>query len=421
MLKSDYSYSSIKMEDLKPYEGKILNIVKEFEDGCCKGNDFIGWYDYIKEFDEVLLDVIEFDARNICEKYDTLVVCGIGGSYLGSRAVIEAVKGLNKGNIEVVYMGNTFDDRYTKDMLDYLDKRNFCVNVISKSGSTLETAVAFRMLKSKLMDKYGDDYKYRVYATTDEFDGCLREMVDKEGYKSYVIPKDIGGRYSVFTPVGLLPMAVAGLDVRSFVKGAKNAVEDLNNKDLRENVAYQYSVYRYLQFSKNKKVELFASYSPYLGMVSEWWKQLFGESEGKENKGLFPASVNFSTDLHSLGQFVQQGSKILFITQLKNVGIGNLMIGETLDDSDHLNYLKGISLGKINLAAQEGTNKAHFYNGEVDNFTFVIDNIDEYNVGYFMFVMMYSCMLSANLLGVNPFDQPGVEFYKKEMKELLKK
>ena len=421
MIKSDYTYSAIKLKDLKIYESAVLNIVKDFADGSCKGKEFIGWYDYVKKLDLELLGKIENDARDICDKYDTMVVCGIGGSYLGARSVIEAIKGLNRGGVEIIYLGNTFDERYTKDVLDYLDKRNFCVNVISKSGSTLETAVAFRLLKSKLLGKYGEDYKNRIYATTDERSGCLREMADSEGYKSYVIPRNVGGRYSVFTPVGLLPIAVAGINIKAFVKGAKQALDDLNCKEMEGNIAYQYATYRYIQYLRTSKVELFASYSPYLNMLSEWWKQLFGESEGKENKGLFPASAIFSTDLHSLGQFVQEGSKVLFITQLKDINRGNLKIEELKSDIDGLNYLKGVPLDQINLIAQEGTNKAHFAFGGIDNFTFVVDGINESNLGYFMFVMMYSCMISANLLGVNPFDQPGVEYYKKEMKKMLKK
>lgn len=421
LIKSDYEYSSIKLDDLKPYESDVLSIVKSFESGTCKGCEFIGWYKFIEQFDEEILRRIEKDAQDIRLNYDTLVVCGIGGSYLGARAVIEAVKGFNKGNVEIVYVGNTFDEQYTRDVMEYLDKRNFCVNVISKSGTTLETAVAFRFLKEKLKEKYGEDYKNRIYATTDEKNGCLRSVAEKEGYKSYAIPEDVGGRYSVFTPVGLLPVAVAGVDVGMFVNGSRQALSDLKNDKIEENISYQYAIYRYLQYLKGYKVELFATYSPYLNMVSEWWKQLFGESEGKDSKGLFPASVNFSTDLHSLGQFVQQGSRVLFITQIKCVDKGTLIIKEQQENDDMLNYLSGVSLAEINLIAQRGTNKAHFDIGGVDNFTFVIDEMNEYNVGYFLFAMMYSCMISANLLGVNPFDQPGVEFYKKEMKELLKK
>ena len=420
-VKSDYTYSAIKLSDLNCYEGTVLKIVDEFEKKICKGNDFIGWYDYIANFDRELLYNINKDAKEITEKYDTLVVCGIGGSYLGARAVIESIKGFKSDCVEIVYMGNTFDERYTSDMLEYLDKKNFCVNVISKSGSTLETAIAFRMLKNKLRAKYGDDYRYRIYATTDEKNGCLREMADKEGYKSYVIPGDVGGRYSVFTPVGLLPLAVAGVDICAFLEGANCSLKDCRCKKMSENVAYQYAAYRYNQYLKNNKVELFVSYSPYLNMLAEWWKQLFGESEGKENKGLFPASVNFSTDLHSLGQFVQQGSRVMFISQIKVLSEGILKVEKSDDDLDNLNYLSGVSFEEINLIAQEGTNKAHYVNGGVDNFTFVMGKVDAYNVGYFMFLLMYSCMLSANLIGVNPFDQPGVEYYKKEMKQLLKK
>lgn len=421
MIKTDFKYSSIKLEDLKKYENDVLRIVQNFENKNCKGNDFIGWFSYVSDLGLDFINNIKKDAEEIKEKFDVLVVCGIGGSYLGSRAVIESLKGFKNTDIEILYLGNTFDERYIRDVINYLNDKNFCVNVISKSGTTLETAIAFRILKDILVKKYGEGYVDRIYATTDEFDGCLRKMSSLENYKSYVIPKNVGGRYSVFTPVGLLPIAVAGIDIEKFVLGAKKALEDVCVKDINVNIAYQYSIYRYMQYLKNNRVELFATYSPYLCMLAEWWKQLFGESEGKENKGLFPSSVNFSTDLHSLGQFVQQGSKILFITQLKVLNSGDLKAPKNENDVDNLNYLCDISLDKINLIAQEGTNKAHYDIGGVDNFTFVIDEVNDKIIGYFMFTMMYSCMLSANLLGVNPFDQPGVEFYKKEMKNLLKK
>ena len=421
MIKTDYKYSSIDLEQLKTIEQRIFDVVNDFENKRCLGNDFIGWYTYLDDVSGELLDRINRDAQEITDNYDVLVVCGIGGSYLGARAVIEAIKGFIYSGVEIIYLGNTFDERYTADVLRYLENKNFCVNVISKSGGTLETATSFRLLKRMLKEKYGKEYNKRIYAITDQFDGCLRKMADEEGYKTYCIPKDVGGRYSVFTPVGLLPLAAAGVDIGSFVEGAKQARSHVAIKDVGGNVAYQYAGYRYLQYSKGKTVELFASYTPYLNMLSEWWKQLFGESEGKNGKGLFPASVTFSTDLHSLGQFVQEGTKLCFITQLKVLNKGVLKIGVEDNDVDNLNYLKDRTLGEINLIAQEGTNKAHYQIGDVDNFTFVMDVVNEFSVGYMLFVFMYSCMISAGLLGVNAFDQPGVEFYKKEMKSLLKK
>ena len=422
MIELDYTYSSVNIKQLKKYETKINKIVDDFVNKRAVGNDFFGWHEYPKNISENLIEKINATANHIKDISNVFVVCGIGGSYLGSRAVIESLKGFYNSDVEIIYLGNTFDEKYIRDTINYLKDKDFTVNVISKSGTTLETAVAFRMLKKMLNDKYGVNSKDRIYVTTDEKNGCLREMCEKEGYCSFVIPKDIGGRYSVFTPVGLLPLAVAGINVSEFIDGAKKGYIDFQEKTIEKNIAYQYAAYRYYQYIKNKKrVEVFASYSPYLNMVGEWWKQLFGESEGKEGKGLFPASVNFSTDLHSLGQFIQQGSKILYISQLMIKENGTLKINEEKNNEDGLNYLCNVSLSEINLIAQEGTNKAHFENGDVDNVRFVIENLNESSMGYLLYFYMFSCMVSGYLLKVNPFDQPGVEFYKREMKNLLKK
>lgn len=422
MVKLDYTYSSVGVEDLKKYEKEIKGIVENFKKKECAGNDYLGWYELPNQIDSKSVFAIKEAAEKIRGNSQVLVVCGIGGSYLGARAVIDSIKGFYKTDVEIIYLGNTFDERYTSDVLEYLKEKDFSVNVISKSGGTLETAVAFRLLKTLLIEKYGDKARERIYATTDVENGCLRELVREEGYTSFVIPKDVGGRYSVFTPVGLLPLATAGVDIEKFVNGARDFYKDFQNDKIEENIAYQYAAYRYHQYSCVKKeVEVFVSYSPYLNMIAEWWKQLFGESEGKENRGLFPASVNFSTDLHSLGQFIQQGSKILFMSQLRIEENGNLFVKEEEKNIDNLNYLKSISLQSVNKAAQEGTNKAHYGEGKVDNLTFSIETVNEYNIGYLLYFFMCSCMISAYLLEVNPFNQPGVEFYKQEMKKILKK
>lgn len=421
MIRLDYSYSSVKLEDLQKYENEIKGIVSNFKSKDCKGNDYLGWYEFVNFIDNNEVRRIVEISKKIKEQSEAFVVCGIGGSYLGARAVIEAIKGFYNTDIEIIYLGNTFDERYISDTLDYLKGKDFSINVISKSGGTMETAVSFRLLRDLLVEKYGEKANERIYVTTDREKGCLREMVEKENYCSFVIPRDVGGRYSVFTPVGLLPLAVAGVDVEKFLEGARSAYVDFQQDSLNQNICYQYAAYRFNQYKSNKNVELFVSYSPYLNMVAEWWKQLFGESEGKEEKGLFPASVNFSTDLHSLGQFVQQGSKILFVSQLKVADNGALFVKEDEEDLDSLNYLKEISLSEINKIAQEGTNKAHYLEGKVDNLSIMVDKIDENHVGYLLYFFMCSCMISAYLLGVNPFDQPGVEFYKLEMKKMLKK
>ena len=422
MVKLDYTYSSVGVEDLKKYEKEIKGIVENFKKKECAGNDYLGWYELPNQIDSKSVFAIKEAVEKIRGNSQVLVVCGIGGSYLGARAVIDSIKGFYKTDVEIIYLGNTFDERYTSDVLEYLKEKDFSVNVISKSGGTLETAVAFRLLKALLIEKYGDKARERIYATTDVENGCLRELVREEGYTSFVIPKDVGGRYSVFTPVGLLPLATAGVDIEKFVNGARDFYKDFQHDKIEENIAYQYAAYRYHQYSCVKKeVEVFVSYSPYLNMIAEWWKQLFGESEGKENRGLFPASVNFSTDLHSLGQFIQQGSKILFMSQLRIEENGNLFVKEEEKNIDNLNYLKSISLQSVNKAAQEGTNKAHYGEGKVDNLTFSIETVNEYNIGYLLYFFMCSCMISAYLLEVNPFNQPGVEFYKQEMKKILKK
>ena len=421
MIDLDYSFSLLNEIDLKKYEEKIKKIIIDFENHNCLGHDYLGWYDLPKKMYEQVKRINDV-AKEIKNKCSVFVVCGIGGSYLGARAVIEAIKGFYKTDVEILYMGNTFDDRYTRDVLEYLEDKDFCINVISKSGTTMETAIAFRFLKDLLYKKYGEDGDKRIYVTTDESNGCLRRMTTENGYCSFVIPGDVGGRFSVFSPVGLLPLAVAGVDILEFLNGARTAMSDFKNFNDEENIFFQYAAYRYHQYIENKKnVEIFVSYSPYLNMIAEWWKQLFGESEGKDNKGLYPASVNFSTDLHSLGQFIQQGSKIFFITQLKVEETDNLMVNKDVQNSDGLNYLDGISLGEINKVAQEGTNKAHYYQGKVDCLTIKMEKVNENNVGYLLYFMMISCMISAYLLEVNPFNQPGVEFYKQEMKKILKK
>ena len=420
MIKTNYDYSNVKLADLMQYEKKIIDIVTKFEKGDTLGGNFIGWYQYPLNISLEFIADIYKDAEKIKKTSDVLVVCGIGGSYLGSRAVVEALRGF-KNDFEIIYMGNTFDEKYLSDCLSYLRNKDFSVNVISKSGSTLETAISFRLLKELLKEKYGEDFNKRIYATTDCREGLLLEISKKNNYKVYDIPKNIGGRYSVFTAVGLLPLAVAGVDINQFIRGAKQAYGHVQTKKMEENIAYQYAAYRYHQYMNGKQVELFATYSPYLNMVAEWWKQLYGESEGKEQKGLFPASVTFSTDLHSLGQYIQQGTKCLFLTQLKIQGNGTIKINKLLGDEDNLNYLGDFCLNEINEKAQEGTNIAHYAIGKVDHFTFYLGELDEKSLGYLLYIYMYSCMISANLLGVNPFDQPGVEYYKKEMKKILKK
>lgn len=419
MIKSSLEYSTIKLVDLKKYEPQILKIVEKFENDLSDESEFTGWYDYPVKVSSKYIQKIYSAANSIRNNSDVFVVCGIGGSYLGARAVIDALKGF-KTDIEIIYMGNTFDEKYIKDCLDYLKTKEFSVNVISKSGSTLETAISFRLLKSLLEEKYGNHYNERICVTTDPEDSILLNMAQANGYTIFDIPKNIGGRYSVFTSVGLLPLAVAGVDIEKFIDGAKQANEHVQSKSIETNIAFQYAAYRYSQYNKNVVAEMFVTYTPYLTMISEWWKQLFGESEGKNGKGLLPTSAVFSTDLHSLGQYIQQGARCMFLTQLKIEGVGNIKITNESKNEDEINYLSELTLNDINKKAQEGTNIAHYSIGKVDHFTFSMKEINECTIGYMLYLFMYACMISANLLEVNPFDQPGVEYYKKEMKKILK-
>ena len=419
MIKSNLEYSNVQLKDLKKYEPQILDIVENFENCLSEESELTGWYDYPLKVSSKDIQKIYSAAAYIKNNSDVFVVCGIGGSYLGARAVIEAIKGF-KTNVEILYMGNTFDEKYIKDCLEYLKTKDFSVNVISKSGSTLETAISFRLLKSLLEEKYGDKYNERICVTTDPEDSILLNMALVNGYTTFDIPKNIGGRYSVFTAVGLLPLAVAGVDIERFIDGAKQANNHVQSKTIETNIAFQYAAYRYNQYKKNVITEMFVTYTPYLTMISEWWKQLFGESEGKNGKGLLPTSAVFSTDLHSLGQFIQQGTRCMFLTQLKIDGVGSVKITNDAKDEDEINYLRELTLNDINKKAQEGTNVAHYSIGKVDHFTFLMKEINENTIGYLLYLFMYACMISANLLEVNPFDQPGVEYYKKEMKKMLK-
>ncbi len=406
------------------YKRKIASIDKMIKERTGLGNDYLGWLDYPLSISTSLLDDIVSTANVFRSKYDTLVVCGIGGSYLGSKASIDALRGLKTTDpMEIVYLGNSLDPNYVHEMLAYLKTRNFSVCVISKSGTTTETSVSFRLLKDLLKEQYGDKYRERIVAVTDETSGALRKEVNNEGYKAYVLPGDIGGRYSVMTPVGLFPLAAAGIDIKAFMKGMNEARIDCDNSDITTNKCYQYALVRYYLHTRKKyKVEMFNVYEPRLTAVSEWFKQLFDESEGKDGKALLLTSCTFTTDLHSLGQFIQEGSKILFETILyvKNPD-NDIVIKEDPENLDGLNYLTGKSLSFINQKAYIGTLKAHYENGNVPNITLTLDKMDAENLGYLYYFLMKACAMSAYLLNVNPFNQPGVEVYKKNMFHLLGK
>ncbi len=365
---------------------------------------------------------IEKVAKEIKSNADVLVIVGVGGSFLGARAVIDACTPYfgTLNDIEIVYAGNNMSGAYLKQLLAYLDSKEIYVNVISKSGSTMEPALAFRILREYMEVRYSEKAQQRIIVTTDAEKGILKQIADKEGYRQFVVPCDVGGRYSVFTAVGLLPIAVAGIDIQRFVQGGGQAEEDFSVGDIEKNSAYQYACARYEMQKQGYQVELLASFEPRLNNLHEWWKQLFGESEGKQRKGLYPSTVNYSTDLHAIGQFIQEGNPILFETLLHFEEIEeDITIPYCLENIDGLNYLANRSMNNINAKSKDGVALAH-EEGGVPVIKIVLPKLDAHYVGYLMMFFMKACVMSASLLKVNPFDQPGVEAYKNKMLGLLK-
>lgn len=408
--------------EIEPKErlAKIETIISE-KNGA--GNDFLGWLDYANKLSDNEVKRIIETAQYIRNNYDALVVVGIGGSYLGSRAVIDAINGLYpKESFPIYFLGNTLSSNYTHQVLEKIKDMHFAVNVISKSGTTTEPAVAFRLLKDMIIKKYGpEELSKAIIACTDKARGALKKEANEMNYVTFTIPDDVGGRYSVITPVGLLPIAVAGLDIKEFVAGFKKGEQEYS-KPYENNTAYQYGATRYALYKKGYKIETYVSYEPHLSMLNEWLKQLYGESEGKEGKGLFPASIVCTTDLHSMGQFVQEGSKVLFetIVHIDNPKY-DLEIPSAKDDLDGLNYLAGKKLSYVNEKAYLGTRAAHSETGNVPVNVLNIDKLDEKNLGELMYFFMRACAFSAYLLDINPFNQPGVEVYKSNMFKLLGK
>ena len=395
-----------------------------------EGNDFLGWVELPKNYDKEEFDRIKIAANKIKNDSDVLLVIGIGGSYLGARAAIEMLGHSFRNNLkkeareypEVYFVGQNISSTYMLDLLDIIKDKDVSINVISKSGTTTEPAIAFRVFKDFLEKKYGkEEASKRIYATTDAKRGALKQLADEEGYETFVIPDDVGGRFSVLTPVGLLPIAACGIDIDAIMTGAKEAMEDFSNPILSENYSYQYAVVRNVLHRKGKDIELMVNYEPSLHYVSEWWKQLYGESEGKDNKGIYPASVDFSTDLHSMGQYIQEGKRILFETVINVENAKReIIINEEKVDLDGLNYLAGQTVDFVNKKAFQGTLLAHT-DGSVPNLLINLPKIDEYNFGYMVYFFEKACALSGYILGVNPFNQPGVEAYKKNMFALLGK
>ncbi|MFY3791543.1 glucose-6-phosphate isomerase [Ureibacillus sp. MALMAid1270] len=368
------------------------------------------------------LFAIQQVAVEIQENANVLLVIGVGGSFLGARAVIDALTPYFRTNngVEVIYAGNNMSGAYLKQLITYLEDKSVYVNVVSKSGSTMEPALAFRIVKEYMENRYGSEAADRIIVTTDPEKGILKQIAETSGYRQFTIPPEVGGRYSVFTAAGLLPIAVSGIDIQAFLDGAQQAERDFDNDDVHSNIAYQYANARFDLYSQGYSLELLASFEPRLKRLHEWWKQLFGESEGKEHKGLYPSTVTYSTDLHAIGQFIQEGSRILFETLIHFDEIEeDIEVPFVLNDLDGLNYLAGRSMNEINATSKDGVVLAH-EEGGVPVMKICIPKLDAYHVGYLMFFFMKACVISANLLEVNPFDQPGVEAYKKKMLELLK-
>ncbi|MDO4775239.1 MAG: glucose-6-phosphate isomerase [Aerococcaceae bacterium] len=393
------------------------------------GNDFTGWVDWPQTYDKAEFAAIKKAAEQIKADSDVLVVIGIGGSYLGARAAIDFLsdsfynlKAGRKGMPQVLFAGNSISSTYLHDLLDLIGDRDFSINVISKSGTTTEPAIAFRVLKEKLVAKYGQEEAVkRIYATTDQARGALKQEADAQGYQTFVIPDDIGGRFTVLTAVGLLPIAVAGGDIDALMQGAQDAMQVYASAELTDNEAYQYAVIRNVLYRKGKVTELLINYEPALAFFNEWWKQLFGESEGKDFKGIYPSSANFSTDLHSLGQYIQEGRRNLFETVIKvDKPRHDIEIPTLAEDLDGLGYLEGQTVDFVNTKAFQGTLLAHT-DGQVPNLVVNIPTMDAYTLGHLVYFFEIAVAISGYLNGVNPFDQPGVEAYKKNMFALLGK
>lgn len=422
-----YLTGFVRKDELQGLKDQVKVAHDQLHSGTCLGNDFIGWLDLPTNYDKEEFARIKVAANKIKSNSDILVVIGIGGSYLGARAAIEFVKSPNynalcKDTPQIYFIGNSISSSALAELIEICEGKDISINMISKSGTTTEPAIAFRVFREIIEKKYGKDgAKERIYCTTDKEKGTLKQLADREGYETFVVPDNVGGRYSVLTAVGLLPIAVSGIDIDSLMQGAKDAQDKFNNDDLFTNDCYTYAALRNILYRKGKTTEILVSYEPAFAMMNEWYKQLYGESEGKDQKGIFPASVIFSTDLHSMGQFIQDGSRNLFETVvLFDKCQREIVINEDPENVDGLNFLAGKTMAYVNEKAFEGTALAH-NDGGVPNIVLHVDAMDEYNLGYLVYFFEKACAISGNLLGVNCFNQPGVESYKKNMFALLGK
>ncbi|WP_297633925.1 glucose-6-phosphate isomerase [uncultured Clostridium sp.] len=420
----------LRMDEVNYLEELTVVAHKKLHEKTGAGSDFLGWIDLPVNYDKDEFARIQKAAEKIKGDSDVLIVIGIGGSYLGARAAIEMLTN-NFYNVlskedrkapQIFYVGNNISSTYMAQLLQAIEGKDISVNVISKSGTTTEPAIAFRIFKDLLEKKYGkEEAKNRIYATTDKARGALKSLADAEGYETFVIPDDVGGRFSVLTPVGLLPIAAAGINIEEMMKGAADAREEFSNTNINENICYQYAAARNALYNKGKAIEILVNYEPQLHYFGEWWKQLYGESEGKDNKGLFPAAVDFSTDLHSMGQYIQEGRRELIETVINVKSPKEVIkIEETEDNLDGLNFLAGKDMDFVNHKAFEGTLLAH-NDGGVPNIIVNVPELTPYYFGQLVYFFEKACGISGYLLGINPFDQPGVEAYKKNMFALLGK
>lgn len=426
-LNDKYVKGFVSAEEIASLEGAVLDAHNKIVNKNGAGNDFLGWVDLPVNYDKDEFERIKKAAAKIKSDSKALVVIGIGGSYLGARAAVEFCKSQNynligKDTPNIYFSGNSISGNSLAELVDLVKDTDFSVNVISKSGTTTEPAIAFRIFRELLVEKYGEkEAAGRIYVTTDKCKGTLKELSDEMGYETFVVPDDVGGRYSVLTAVGLLPIAVAGIDIDKMMQGAQDAREKYSVCDLQKNDCYKYAAIRNCLYNKGKSVELMVAYEPDFTMMNEWFKQLFGESEGKDGKGLFPASVVCSTDLHSMGQYIQDGERLLFETSVVfKEPKHSVTIKEDERNADGLNFLAGKTMDFVNRKAYEGTLLAHV-DGGVPNVCIELDRMDEYNFGYLVYFFEKACAISGYILGVNPFNQPGVESYKKNMFALLGK
>ncbi|MBQ3645628.1 MAG: glucose-6-phosphate isomerase [Synergistaceae bacterium] len=432
MVSFDYSNALkfVRNHEIESMKVLTLNAAERLKSRKGEGNGFLGWIDLPVDYDKEEFNRIKVAAKKIQSDSDVLLVAGIGGSYLGARAAIEFLRhGFynemtkeSRKTPQIYYIGNSMNGTYIQDVIDLLEGKDFSINVISKSGTTTETAIAFRIFRELLIKKYGrEGAAKRIYATTDKARGALKTLSDTEGYETFVIPDDVGGRFSVLTAVGLLPIAVSGADIDALMKGAQNAREISLNKNFEENPALQYAALRNILHNKGKSVEILANYEPSMHYISEWWKQLYGESEGKDQRGIFPASVDLTTDLHSMGQFIQDGSRIMYETVLNlETPRKDFELKEDDNNLDGMNYLAGKKMSYVNQCAMKGTIAAHVEGG-VPNLMVNIPAQDEISLGELFYFFEFACGVSGYIGAINPFDQPGVEFYKSNMFKLLGK